>query len=172
MWIYNIDVSENNLDGNSRPRFLDVIELEKTFSDFTEHTPRGPIVVIIWLKNIQVFFPIPLSCMVSEVGSVHIRPSYVHIWSQCACMRAHRRSCMIFLSILKHVQVISSYSTHMRKNAQIADRQTDRQTDRPTDRPTDRHTDRPTDRQTDLPTDRQTDWPTNRPTDRPTNRVA
>ena len=40
---------------------------------------------------------------------------------------------MTFLSILKHVQVISSDSRQMRKNAQIADRQTDRQTDRPTD---------------------------------------
>ena len=34
---------------------------------------------------------------------------------------------MTFLSILKHVQVISSDSRQMRKNAQIADRQTDRQ---------------------------------------------
>ena len=33
---------------------------------------------------------------------------------------------MIFLSILKHFQVISSESRQMRKNAQIADRPTDR----------------------------------------------
>ena len=38
---------------------------------------------------------------------------------------------MTFLSILKHVQVISSDSRQMRKNAQMCDRPTDRPTDRP-----------------------------------------
>ena len=35
------------------------------------------------------FFPIPLPCMVSELKSVHVSPSYLHISSQCACITNH-----------------------------------------------------------------------------------
>ena len=76
--------------------------------------------------------------MVSELESVHVRPSYVHIWSQCACMRAHRGLAWhswAFWSMSKSFQVILGRCAKMRKL--LTDRQTDRQTDRPTDRPTD-----------------------------------
>ena len=72
-------------------------------------------IVVRLFQKFFIFFPIPLSCIVSQLQSVHTRSYNVHIWSLCANEHTSRgsnlllNSCWIILVNLEFYPIPLSF---------------------------------------------------------------